>query len=384
MKNWDLHESVETTEDFKVPPHTEQPGSNKRVLEMTNRFLKEEDADWQNKQFQKSKDYLSLLAANSHPVSSGSKKKQRIDRPRNFSMDMTSNSEVWEKGAQDHNPSLANEYDLRQSPVSFPEAQDVIGDGNFLATMGQESFAQMPQATEETQNTFKNAAQNYDSNFLPISGNVLSPIVKKAAKASANRRKRGTKRKRGGRRSRKKRTKRRKRKSRRKRTKRRKGGVKGTPSTGKKRPKRGRQLPATSSRLNRLSRPDFNRRLTFREIPRPRTFAMTAPDQVSPHTMQIGRLDRGLALRRRERRNIARSGTHAGRGLNARMDELKEGDAEEVIVVDTPSEPSNDKENTPPGPPGPGGGTGIPVNGGRRRRKTKRRRHSRKKRTRRR
>jgi hypothetical protein len=357
MKKWDLPEAVENTEDFKVP--LDPDGSNSDILGMTEIFL-----------------------ANEKRQQANNGKEKRV---RKFSMDMTSNPEVWEKGAQGYNPSLANEYELRQSPVSFPEAPDGIDDGNFLANMGQESFAKMPQGTEETKNTFKKATQNYDSNFLPISENVLSPIVKKAAKASAKRRTQGTKRKRkGGRRSRKKRT----RRSRKKRTRRRKGGVKGTPSTGKKRPKRGRQLPATSSRLNRLSRPVFNRRLTFRERPRerprPRTFAMTAPDQVSPHTMQIGRLDRGLALRRRERRNIARSGRHAGRGLNARMDEAEEGDAEEVFVVDTPSEPSNDKENTPPGPPGPGGGTGIPVNGGRRRRKTKRRRHSRKKRTRRR
>ena len=194
MKKWDLPEAVENTEDFKVPPDPD--GSNSDVLGMTRTFLANEEA---------------ALAKN-----------RKKKRPRNFSMDMTSNPEVWEKGAQGYNPSLANEYDLRQSPVSIPKHEDVIGAGNFLSSMGQESFAQMQQGTKETQNTFKNAAQNYDSNFLPIPGKALSPIIKKAAKASADRKKRGTKRKRGGRRSRKKRTKRRKRKSRRKRTKRRK------------------------------------------------------------------------------------------------------------------------------------------------------------------
>ena len=78
MSNWDLPKEVENTEDFKVPPDPEWPGSNESVLKMTNSFLKEERADWNNKKFQNSYAYRNLLDANSHPVSSGSKKKQRI------------------------------------------------------------------------------------------------------------------------------------------------------------------------------------------------------------------------------------------------------------------------------------------------------------------
>ena len=290
-------------------------------------------------------------------------RERRTRRPRAASLALTSNPETWEKGAAG--------YNLMTSPLTVPDIPDNIAAGATLANFaGDISEIPKPKWREYARNPSRT-----DSTGLPM----LSPgasVIKRAVKASDERRKKqkkqGTKRKmedRGGRRSRKKRTKRRKRK----------GGVKGTPSTGRKGPNRRRQ----PSRISIHSLPVFNRRLRFEERPRPSTSAMTATDQVSPHTMQIRRLDRDLARRRRERRNIARSGRHDGRSLNTRMDESKQSDAEEVFVVDTHSESSNDKENTPPpGPsPGPGGGSGFSVNGGRRRRKTKRRRRSRKKRT---
>ena len=338
---WDLPAGVPDGPGFVVPDNTLH-SKNEKIMKMTSKFLNEEaekEAEWQNAQFSK-----------------------RMKKKRKNTQKSNRSNQTFQRPRED---SLIEAFGSQHADSILKDTAETM------------RFKRINDAIRKSPVTDLGKGGDVDYGLLD------SQIEESLSEG-------------GARKSRKKRTKRRKKK---------KGGVKGnipdTPWTRKKKPKkRIRRVEFASPPEVIRQGQDIRRSLNFgnREIPRPRLFALTAPD--GPRNPRLVSQERRDALVRRQARRLRslnmaptnRNGL-AYRSLSASVDNAGEDNAVALANNQTPSSspsslPSLSVPSSPVASSAQSENISPPTIGGKKRksrkkrsRKSRRKKNSRKKRT---